>query len=297
MATIKKRKIRKQAYYYAEHSFKINGKVKVLGRYIGKKLPHNIEDIKDDLEYESLKLTVFGRMSGIKSSYQKGQRAIPKAERDKLVEDFLVHFIYDSSRIEGSSLSFNDTKGLFLHNLTPKNKPVKDVKEAEGYKEAFYSMLDFNGNLSPKVVNGWHKMMFKNTADYIAGKIRQHKIIVTGSRTSFPRPEEVPKMLGDFFNWFGKESKKLHPVELAALAHLKFVSIHPYSDGNGRISRLLANYTLKKLGYPMVNIKFGDRMAYYKSLEASQINEKPKYFVRYFLKRYIKYNKKYALLK
>ena len=293
MATIKKRKIGKQSYYYVEHSFKLGGKVKVLSRYIGKNMPYNAENIKDDMEFHAIRLKTFNMLKEIKAKHKKEQSRLPKLEKEKDIEDFLVHFIYDSSRIEGSSLSFNDTKGLFLHNLTPKNKPVKDVKEAEGYKEAFYSMLEFNGNLSLKVVDGWHKLMFKNTADHIAGKIRQHKIIVTGSRTSFPHSEDVPKMLDDFFNWFGKESKKLHPVELAALAHLKFVSIHPYSDGNGRISRLFANYALKKHGYPMVNIKFGDRMAYYKSLEASQVNEKPKYFVRYFLKRYIKYNNKY----
>ena len=80
------------------------------------------------------------------------------------------------------------------------------------------------------------------------------------------------------------------------MVHLKFVSIHPFSDGNGRISRLLANYVLKKHGYPLINIKFGDRISYYKSLENSQLNNKPKYFVRYFLKRYLKaiadFNKK-----
>ena len=131
-------------------------------------------------------------------------------------------------------------------------------------------------------------MMFKGTMDYIAGKIRVHKIVVTGSRAVFPYPEDVPKLLKEFFGWYKKEEKKLNPVEFAALAHLKFVSIHPFSDGNGRISRLLANYIINKYGYPLINIKFGDRMAYYKSLETSQLNEKPKYFVRYFLKRYLK---------
>ena len=132
--------------------------------------------------------------------------------------------------------------------------------------------------------------MFRNTTDYIAGKIRVHKIIVTGSRAVFPHPEDVQKLLKGFFNWYTKEEKKLNPVELAALAHLKFVSIHPFSDGNGRISRLLANYILKKHGYPLFNIKFGDRIAYYKSLETSQVHYKPKYFVRYFLKSYMKAN-------
>ncbi len=296
MATIKKRKIGKQVYCYVEHSFKIGKKVKVLSKYIGKKIPYNTDDIKDDLEYEAMRLTVFDKLKSVKASYQKEQNKLPKTEKEKLIEDFLVHFIYDSSKIEGSSLSLNDTKGLFLHNITPKNKPIKDVKEAEGYKEAFYSMLGFKGQLSLEIMKKWHAMMFKNTMDYIAGKIRAHKIIVTGSRAVFPHPENVPKLLNDFFSWYRKEEKKLNPVELAALVHLKFVSIHPFSDGNGRISRLLANYVLKKHGYPLINIKFDDRIPYYKSLETSQLNNKPKYFVRYFLKRYLKsiadFNKK-----
>ena len=293
MAALKKRKVGKYTYNYVEHSFKLGRKVKVLSKYLGKSVPNNIDSIKDDLEFQALRLNTFGKLKNIKANCQKEQKSLPKHEKEKQIEDFLVHFIYDSSRIEGSSLSFNDTKGLFLHNITPKNKPVRDVKEAESYREAFYSMLQFEGQLSLKIVNRWHEMMFKDTMGYIAGKIRVHKIMVTGSRAVFPHPEDLPRLLIDFFNWYKKEEKKLDPAELAALAHLKFVSIHPYSDGNGRISRLLANYVLKRHGYPLLNIKFNDRIAYYKSLELSQINNKSKHFVRYFLRRYLKYNQKY----
>ncbi len=293
MATIKKRKVGKQAYYYVEHSFKADKKVKVLSKYIGKKIPYNIDEIKDDLEYEAMKLTVLSKIKSIKTNYQREQIKLPKAEKEKVIEDFLVHFIYDSSKIEGSSLSLNDTKWLFLHNITPKNKPIKDLKEAEGYREAFYSMLNFKGQLSLEIVKKWHAMMFKSTMGYIVGKIRAHKIMVTGSKVVFPHPEYVQKLLKDFFNWYKKEEKKLNPAELAALVHLKFVSIHPFSDGNGRISRLLANYILNKKGYPLINIKFSDRLAYYKNLEASQLNDRQKYFVRYFLKRYLNSNYRY----
>lgn len=291
MATLKKRIMGKNAYFYAEHSFKMGKRVKTLSKYLGKKVPYNIEEIKDDLEYEALKLTMFSNLKSIKSKYAKEQSKLPIQERQKLIEDFLVHFVYDSSKIEGSSLSLNETKGLFLHNITPKSKPLNDVREAEGYGKAFYSMMEFKGKLSLSIINKWHKMMFEETRDNIAGKLRLHKIIVTGSRTSFPHPEDVSNLLADFFDWHRKNKKKLNPVELAALAHLKFVTIHPYSDGNGRISRLLANYMLMRHGYPMLNIKFNDRMEYYKNLEASQINGKPKYFVRFFLKRYLKDNK------
>ena len=292
MATIKKRKVKNNTYYYVEHSFKHGKKVKVLSKYIGKNMPHNAQEIKDDLEFQVLRLTTFDRIKKIKASHQKEQKTTPKEEKKKLIEDFLVHFIYDSSRIEGSSLSLEDTKGLFLHNITPKNKSLTDVKEAEGYREAFYSMMGCKGNLNLNMINKWHYMMFRNTKDYIAGKIRLHKIIVTGSRTAFPHPESVPGLLKDFIEWRKKEKGKLNPVELAAMAHLKFVTIHPYSDGNGRMSRLLANFVLKSHNYPLLNITFGDRMAYYKSLETSQVNDKPKHFVRFFLTRYLKAHKK-----
>ena len=292
MAAVKKRRVGRNEYFYAEHSFKDGNKVKKLSRYLGKKVPGNIEEIKDDLENEALKLRMFGKLKEIKTEYSKEQKKLPSRERQKLIEDFLVHFIYDSSKIEGSSLSLRETKGIFLHNTTPKSKPLNDVKEAEGYRKSFYAIIRFKGKLSSKVVNTWHEMMFRETQDYIAGKLRLHKIIVTGSRTVFPNPQEVPGLLSEFFDWYASNEGKLNPVELAALAHLKFVTIHPYSDGNGRISRLLANYVLISHNYPMLNIKFNDRMEYYKNLEASQINEKPKHFVRFFLKKYIKYNGK-----
>ena len=268
-----------KAYYYLQHSFRKEGKVVTKEQYLGKDIPSNIDDIKDDLEYKALKTTMIIKLRDIKAKFIKEQAKLPKQEKEKLIEDFLVHFVFDSSKIEGGSLTLNDTKGLFLHNITPKSKPAKDVKEAESYRKACYSMLDFKGKLSLKAVNRWHEMMFKETRDYIGGKIRTHRIMVSGSRAAFPHPEDVSKLLNKFFNWYGKEGQETNPVELAALAHLKFVSIHPYTDGNGRISRLLANYVLKSHGYPMLNIKFKDRMAYYKSLESSQINEKPKYFL------------------
>ena len=292
MAALKKKRVGKNVYFYAEHSFKEGNKVKKLSRYLGRKIPDNIEKIKEELENESFKRKVFGGIEVIKSEYSKEQKKLPIHERQKLIEDFLVHFIYDSSKIEGSSLSLNETKGIFLHNITPKSKPLNDVREAEGYRKAFYAMIEFKGKLSLKVVNAWHEMIFRETKDYIAGKLRLHKIVVAGSRTIFPNPSEVLGLLSEFFDWYASNEGKLNPVEFAALAHLKFVTIHPYSDGNGRMSRLLANYVLHNHGYPMLNIKFNDRMEYYKNLEASQINEKPKYFVRFFLKKYIKYNGK-----
>lgn len=100
-------------------------------------------------------------------------------------------------------------------------------------------------------------------------------------------------MLRDFFKWYQKNKKNLHPVELAGLVHLKFVPIHPFGDGNGRISRLMMNFVLYKNGFPMLNISYKNRNSYYTALERSQIKKNEFIFLNWFLKRYIKENKKY----
>ena len=293
MAVVKKRKIGKRNYYYLEHSFKVNGKVKVLSKYLGSEVPGNIEELKDDIEFEALRKVLAWQLLRIKKNYDKEINKYPAAEREKAIEDFIIHFIYDSSKIEGSSLTYKDTVGLFLHGVSPKNKPIKDVQEAEGYREAFYAMVEYKGEMTLEKVKEWHKMIFKVSMPYIAGKIRKHKIIVIGSRVSFPHSERLPSMLKNFFLWYVHNKHNYNPVEFSALVHLKFVTIHPFSDGNGRISRLLANYVLHRAGYPLFNMKFGDRMSYYKNLETSQLWDKDKHFVRFFMKKYIKSHKKY----
>ena len=293
MASIKKRKVGKKSYYYLEHSFKVNGKVKVLSKYLGNKVPASLEGLKKNIEFEALRKVLTGKLLAIKRKHSKEPRSYPSAEKEKIVEDFIVHFIYDSSKIEGSSLTYNDTAGLFLHGISPKNKPVRDIQEAEGYRKAFYAMAGYKGELTLKNIEEWHKMIFEASVPYIAGKIRIHKIIVTGSRVSFPHPEQLPALLKEFFLWYNQNKHKYNPVEFSALAHLKFVTIHPFSDGNGRISRLLTNYVLMRAGYPFFNVKFGDRMAYYRNLETSQLWNKDKHFVRFFIKKYINANKRY----
>ena len=97
----------------------------------------------------------------------------------------------------------------------------------------------------------------------------------------------------EFFTWYNREKRKLNPVELAALIHFKFVTMHPFVDGNGRISRLMMNYMLNKFGYPMFDINYSDRRSYYTALERSNIKHNDVIFLKWFMGRYIKGNKRY----
>jgi len=100
-------------------------------------------------------------------------------------------------------------------------------------------------------------------------------------------------LLSEFFDWYKKAKKELHPVELAALAHLKFVTIHPFSDGNGRLSRLMMNFVLNKREFPMLDIPYMKRAGYYNALERSQIKKDEVIFKNWFFRRYEKENRKY----
>ena len=86
---------------------------------------------------------------------------------------------------------------------------------------------------------------------------------------------------------------KIHPVELAALAHLKFVTIHPFADGNGRISRLIMNFILNQKGYPMFDIPYEARNSYYNALERSQVKKEDRIFLQWLVKKYIKEYRRY----
>lgn len=315
MARLRRRKIGNKRYYYLEHSYKIGSAVKTISRYLGIKKPENIKGLKKEIKCEAMRKIWGNTLAAIQKGYAKQLKALPNAAKDKQMESFMVNFIFNSNKIEGSKLSFRDTAGLFIHGTTPKNKPIKDVKEAEGHKKAFFDMLGYKGSISLEKVISWHKMIFENSEPIIAGKIRLHKIEVTGSRASFPHPESVNSLLNKFFLWYhenlpifrmpkrrslfvhNKNKRTLNPVELAALAHLKFVSIHPFTDGNGRISRLLANCALYTSTYPLINIKYLDRLGYYRSLETSQIWYDDTHFVRFFVKKYINANKKYITSK
>jgi len=110
---------------------------------------------------------------------------------------------------------------------------------------------------------------------------------ISGSKFNPPLPVELVAWLSDFFRWYGK-NKALHPVELAALVHLKFVTIHPFADGNGRLSRLLMNFVLNRYRYPLLNIRYEGRNSYYRALERSQLQKNDAVFVQWFFKRYTK---------
>jgi len=293
MATIRKKIIGRQTYWYLEHTLRKDAKVEKKELYLGKKIPKDIEEIKKRFLYNLYRRKWQKILEKIKEGYQKELKRIPISARKKEIESFAIQFTYDTQRIEGSRLTLRETADLLERGVTPKEKPLRDVKEAEAHKKIFLEMLKYPKDLSLAIVLKWHKELFEQSKPDIAGRIREHQVAISGSKFKPPYPIEIYPMLRDFFKWYTKNKNILHPVELAALVHLKFVTIHPFSDGNGRISRLMMNFVLNRRGFPTFNISYEGRSAYYTALERTQIKKNDFIFVNWFIKRYIKENKKY----
>lgn len=288
MVAIRKKTVGKQTYYYVEHSFRENGKVEKKEEYLGKTLPKNIEELKQQFISEIYRDKWFCLFDIIKEEYSAQEKSIPPSAKEKELENFAIKFTYDTNRIEGSTLTFRETSLLLEKGITPNAKPMRDVKEAEAHRKVFYELFNFKKELSFDVILYFHKKLLDDTKKDIAGKIRQHQVTIAGSKFMPPFPAEIYPLLMDFFKWYHKNKDKMHAVELAALVHLKLVTIHPFADGNGRISRLMMNFVLNKHGFPMLNIAYEKRAGYYGALERSQTKNEESIFLQWFFKRYLK---------
>ncbi len=293
MVTIKRKVLGKQTYYYLEHTLREGGKIYKRERYIGKRLPKNIDESKRTFLSEIYREKWHPFFDKIKENFFREQKGAPKIAREKQIGAFMVRFTYDTQRIEGSRLTLRETAALLEKGITPRAKPIHDMKEAEAHRNIFYGMMEYKKDLSLQIILYWHKKLFENTKPEIAGKIRKHQVAISGSKFMPPFPAEIYPLLREFFKWYAKSKNKLHPIELAASAHLKFVTIHPFTDGNGRISRLIMNFVLHKYGYPMLNVAYEHRTSYYNALERSQIKKFDGVFLQWLFRRYIKEYKGY----
>ncbi len=294
MVTVKKRMIAGRTYYYLEHSVRMDGRVEKKETYLGKALPKKIEEIKRNFLHDIYEERWFKTFDSIRRNFAKERRLMPKSAREEELRKFSIRFTYDTQRIEGSTLTLRETANLLEIGVTPLGKPVQDIKEAEAHQKILYEILRFHKDLSLQTILYWHKRLFESTKKDIAGRIRQHQVAISGSRFVPPSPAEVYPLLREFFKWYKRSGKKLHSVELAALVHLRFVTIHPFADGNGRIGRLIMNFVLNRQSFPMLNIQYKNRNSYYNALERSEVKRQDSIFLQWFFKRYVKEHMRYV---
>ena len=194
------------------------------------------------------------------------RRPLTEGEIKRLNEEFTVEYTYNSNAIEGNTLTLRETD-LVLRGLTIDRKPLKDHMEAVGHKEAFEFVSELvkqNEPLSERIIKQIHFLVLVGNKDD-RGVYRKVPVRIMGAKNEpvqpymiEPKMEELLKKLME-----GKE----HIITKLARFHIEFERIHPFIDGNGRTGRLLVNLELMKAGYPPIDIKFTDRVEYYKAFD------------------------------
>lgn len=251
--------------------------------------------------------------------WQKMQ-PISDFEKNRLARRFSIEFNYNSNHIEGNTLTYGQTELLLFFGMVAGEAKINDLEEMKAsavtVKMTQTAIEEKQDLLTQSFIRQLHKTLLRE--DYVvhyimpngqpstytihAGryKTRPNSVISRyGARFDYASPEETPSLMSDLVNWYNEEEQKgeLTPVELAALFHYRYIRIHPFEDGNGRIARLLVNYILARHGYPMIVVRSRKKDDYLDALHQTDMLVGPapsdgakatikqiRYFLNYFKK-------------
>ncbi len=296
MVSITKKTINKKLYIYLSHSYRKDNKMNVIEKFLGKKMPtdEELEVIKEDFLREIVLKRWLPTLRKIKSEYDSKTDKTSDFLNKKELEDFGIRFTYNTNKIEGSTLTLRETALAIKEKDVAINKPTKDTNEAQAHMKCYEDMITTDKQLSMDLTCKWHATLFRDhiNGNIICGTIREDIVRISGFDFVPPGPELLKELLKELFKWHELNEGILNPVLLACIMSFRFVTIHPFYDGNGRMSRLLMNYILFKNGYPMFNITYKIRKSYYSALQKSQIafdlKKDETIFSSWFFKNYIK---------
>ena len=235
-------------------------------------------------------------MNKIESLYKEWQVLQPLKEQDqnRLDQKFMLEFNYNSNHIEGNTLTYGQTEMLLMFGKVVDSANMKDLEEMKasnvGLKMVKEAALDKEQPLTEYFIRTLHQTLLRedytvyrqlpdgtNTSYVVhAGqyKTRPNSVITpTGERFEYASPEETPALMTDLLQWYNQTEAggTMTPIELASLFHYRYIRIHPFEDGNGRISRLIVNYILYRHGYPMIVVKSADKNNYLTALNRCDV--------------------------
>ena len=236
----------------------------------------------------------------IKKALEAWQNLQPLSEKDKdrLSRRFTVDFNYNSNHIEGNTLTYGQTEILLLFGKVIGEADIHDVQEMAASNVGLRMMTDEAAikdmPLTQNFIRTLHKTLLREDytvyrnlpggvqTSYVihAGqyKTRPNSVITRyGDRFEYASPEETPSLMADLVDWYNVAEKegKLSPVELAALFHYRYIRIHPFEDGNGRIARLMVNFILARHDYPMIVVRSRKKSEYLEALHQTDVGVGP----------------------
>ncbi|MBQ2922599.1 MAG: Fic family protein [Tyzzerella sp.] len=209
---------------------------------------------------------LFHKIDALKAELDS-KRPLTAGEAERLREQFMVDFTYNSNAIEGNTLTLKETS-MVLEGMTIDQKPLKDHLEAVGHRDAFLYVEDIakDTKISETVIKNIHSLVLMNRPDD-KGNYRKIPVTISGAFTEPVQPYMIEPKIAELLSNDEKRKKTMHAIERIARFHLEFEGVHPFIDGNGRCGRLLLNLDLIQNGYPAINVKFTDRKKYYAAFD------------------------------
>ena len=214
-------------------------------------------------------------------------RPLPPETLKSLREYYRVGLTYTSNALEGNSLTESETKVVIEDGLTIEGKPLRDHYEAVGHAKAYdyIHQITEKQHLSEDDILTLHRLFYQQLDAEKAGRYRQVKVYISGSRYAVTAVSKIAAEMQKLVAWYNKHEKLLHPIELAATLHRRFVFIHPFIDGNGRVARLLMNLALMRCSYTIAIVPAILRHEYIYSLETA--HTRPEVFTNFIADRVI----------
>ena len=251
-------------------------------------------------------MDIFDYIDQLSATYHSLLPMSPENQRrwDKKVR---LEFNYNSNHIEGNTLTYGETELLLLFDETHGSRPMRDYEEMKAHDVAFQKIkewaTDTETPLTEQDIKNLNQIIlvqpFWKNAITPDGQPTRRQITVGNYKTQpnsvrlpngelfeYTAPQEVPIKMQELMEWYRDEQTTLHPVTLAAMFHYKFVCIHPFDDGNGRVSRLLMNYVLLAHKLPPVVIKSSDKQNYLHALHLADTGQYEA-FIRYIAEQVV----------
>ncbi len=202
----------------------------------------------------------------------QAMRPLPPDVTEELRHRYEVALTHHSTAIEGNTLTQSETQIVIEKGITIGGKSLAEHLEVIGHKEALDFVLELADDSTPigeREIREIHSLVMKGQANGDSGRYRTLDVRAAGSGYVYPSHLKIQEMMEAFVAWLGG-STDLHPVDLATEAHLRFVTIHAFRDGNGRVGRLLLNLLLLRHGYPIAVLHMAQRAEYIGALESIQ---------------------------
>lgn len=292
MLKLEIKRIKGKRYIYIKDRVKVNDKSRVLYFYIGRLEKTTPGRFVDKLaKYQIIRLKTFTDywlkkqrkylddkrtldIEALHYSYRLFGRYYPDELR-RYEQSCFARYVQGTTAIEGNTITLRQAEELLEHDITPEGKSLREVYEIVNFRNLRGFLTVYKGDVSERLIKRIHTVIMENLLD-APGDYRRIQVLIEKAEHEPPPAFEIPDLMKELIGWYRRNRRRMHPFELALLLHTKFVTIHPFVDGNGRVARALINFVLERHGYPVLYLDLEHRERYLDAVEMGNVeNYKP----------------------